>query len=540
MLLYLPRLTLRQLRDLLAAVADRRLTIGAVRSIANESLLSVALELCPAADLYAARFPGVEPSSPQLPLSILCGRSAPSSDGTCGYLLRIPLRQMPTMTQTLKERGIPFVACGQARADGNLTVLLPDMNGQGEYAVVSLPPDLLRSMLLPQMCTMNPKAWKGPVPEATCLPLSRLPSQSPESDGLTPDGREVVALTLQGDSILTIPEKEVRMTARKVEIPFPTTAYSAAAETTAAAALALEREGIAPAAIRLSAVLSVSEPSLLTDGSALSAVCGVYCAAAQLAVPVENSVVETAPSALPITLTITAWAKEPLPLSSADDRQWRTSSEAVHKEDPAYFLPSLRRVSEGSLLSLCAALKHNRAAACALRPLAVNAVTDEETGTPHYSLHPDSLQKLLEELNGFGTPVFALNRGDTRLLLAHPEVREALLRREARGGRVLVLGEACAVFAEHGLLPAALAEVHPVPVGGHTAEVTYTFPASPASRLLRADPLAPDNACAAMEIRHLLELHLTDGAVIPDGFLSESGGTLALQNGLDTTVLARV
>ena len=560
MIFYVPRLTLHQARALVSAeAAKRRRAIGAIRALADRSLLSTILELCPSADLHAARLPGAGQNGFEVPYSLLCGHPSVAADGTCGYVLRVPQRSMPEATQALREQNISFFACGQARMDGNVAILLPDVNGLGEYAVISLSPDLLRAMNSPRLCAMRPEALDGPIPKAVCPAMTRLPSANREQDGLTPDGREAVALTLQDGGILTIPEADTRMTALTVGIPTADTAYSAAAEAVASAALTLESAGISPKNVRLSVSITVSHRDVLTDGPVLAAVCGVYCAAAQLTAPVEDSVVEIIPSTTLMTLTVTAWAKT-APVKAAEegkpredrpredrphedlpheDRQWKSSGEAVHSDSPAYFLPVLRRVYEGSLLSLIAALNRNRAVACALRPLAVNATTDPETDVTSYALHPNSHQKLLDELNRVVVPVISMNREDARLLLSHPAVADAFRRRQENGWSTLILGEACSVFAEYGLLPSALIQVHNLPVGGQAAMATYPF-AEPSTRLLRADPLTPDGIAEAMETRHLLELHLPDGTVIPDGFVSEDSKTLGLLNGLDTTLLTKV
>ena len=263
-------------------------------------------------------------------------------------------------------------------------------------------------------------------------------------------------------------------------------------------------------------------------------------AVAKAAVPVEDSVVETAPSSVPMTLTVTAWGEAPQAPTPGDDRQWHTVAESDGKPPLGYTRPVLRRVCEGSLRALSAALCRGCSATCVLRPLAVRSVTDTETGESHYRLHPDSLQKLLEELNSSLIPVIALSRADTLLLFAHPEVADAFLRRAENGYPTLVLGESCSVFADHGLLPQALTGILSLPYGGQTAAATYAFSAEAATRLFRADPLSSADTASAMNVPHLLELTLPDGTVIPDGFIPEGCRTLGLLNGLDTAVLARI
>ena len=104
------------------------------------------------------------------------------------------------------------------------------------------------------------------------------------------------------------------------------------------------------------------------------------------------------------------------------------------------------------------------------------------------------------------------------------------------GYPVIVLGESCKPFAEHGLLPSPLASVArtSLPAPTTTATVTYAFPAEPSVRLLRAPLLTPDRAC---DLPSLMSIRLPDGRIIPDGFISENGKILGIFNGVDTTLL---
>jgi hypothetical protein len=166
----------------------------------------------------------------------------------------------------------------------------------------------------------------------------------------------------------------------------------------------------------------------------------------------------------------------------------------------------------------------------------MDQVTDGE-GLIRYVLHPESEQQLVTGLGLPMIPIFAMNEGDTRLLLSHPSVEEALRRRLERGWCVLVLGGACKPFAERGLLPACLLELQDLTDAGGQATVTYGFPAEPATRLLRVAPLSPADPADALGHRHLLELRLPDGRVIPDGFVGCGEQVLGLLNGVDTTLL---
>jgi hypothetical protein len=294
----------------------------------------------------------------------------------------------------------------------------------------------------------------------------------------------------------------------------------------------------------LTATITVPSRRILINGDALGVICGVYCAAAQLGLPVEDSVIEKGDSDAPMRLAVTAWAKDGETCrrltDGGRDRQWRTAHGVMQKDVPDFVLPVLRRSYEGCLRGLAAALNRDRSVACALRPLAMNQITDEESGLTTYTLHPESEKKLLELLSTSAMPVFALNEGDTRLLLSHSSICEALRTRLDRGGTVLVLGESCPAFAAFGFLPAALAHTETVPVPDGRVTAVYAFPAEPATRLVRAPILSPACNAGTTDAPHILSLHLSDGRVIPDGFVGGDGRVLGLCNGLDTTILQRL
>jgi hypothetical protein len=133
-----------------------------------------------------------------------------------------------------------------------------------------------------------------------------------------------------------------------------------------------------------------------------------------------------------------------------------------------------------------------------------------------------------------------MNEEDTRVLLSHPTVVEALRRRVACGRLTIVLGESCKPFAERELLPAALLTLKRFSTSVASVTVTYAFPAAPSTRPIRTDLLAPEHADMAAGSRHLLTLHLPDGRPIPDGFSGGGGTVLGLLNGADTEILSRL
>ena len=541
MLLYLPRLKPRQACDLVAADAKNpRPTIGALRAVADSSLLSVVRDMCPAADLYVNRLAGQE--STAIPADQLCALPRVGANGECGYVARVPLRHVQSVSKMLADRGIAQVVCGRVRTGGGFVFLIRDREGTKDIPAATLPADLLAAVAAPRTYTMRPEAASSPSPSAYRPAVAHFPSVFPEECGLTPDGHETVALTLHEGALLLVPEADTSMTILSVDIPDTSAGYAAAAETVAAAAQVLESGGTSPSAIRLAVSLTAASPAMLTCGAALAAVCGVYCAAAQLGLPVEDAVIETVSSDIPLRLTVTAWATnrthgESLSPSAVDSPR-HEPSESSHAPDCVF--PVLRRSYEGSLKALAAALGRDRAASCSLRPLAMNQLRDEETGETRYTLHPDSERKLLDLLATPALPIFAMNGGDTRLLLSHPSVSEALRLRLERGGTVLVLGESCKPFAELGFLPAALTQIVAIPVASARATALYSFPAEPSARHIRVPLSAAAIPEAATSAPHVLTLHVSGGIAIPDGFVGGGGKVLGLLNGVDSTILSRI
>ncbi len=540
-LFYIPRASTEQIQNLLASEAKYpRPLLADIRAISQSPLLLMLADLYPAVDLYAARLTD-QVENGLLPVKLLCTPPAVPSDSACGYLLRVPMKQVQTINPLLKELGIASVVCGQIRTGGNTVVYVRDADGTRDVPAVTLPSELLRTSAIPRLYVMKPEAVESSVTPVSPA-LARLPSRIPGENGLTPDGRETVALTRHEGHVLPIPEAHLFLHALTVSVSRPENAFSASAETVVQASQALADLGMPIDSIHLSVALSVPSVSELTEGPALSAICGIYCAAAQLSLPVDEPTIAVSDESTDLRVTVTAWSQDAerfVELSRTTEAQWHTNASPANSAQ-TYVLPVLRRTYEDSLKALAAALNYGRKAACSIRPLAMNAIQDEATGVNHYSLHPESQQKLLEELDRPDIPIFSMKAEDTRLLLSHLAVTEALHRRVAHGQLTIVLGESCKPFAEHGLLPAALLAVDTIRTTADCATVTYTFPASPSTRLIRTPLLAPVHPDSATVARHLLTLHLPDGRIIPDGFSGAQGTVLGLLNGLDTETLTRL
>lgn len=546
-ILYLPDVSLHKIQALLTAEITRSVPIaGNLRAVAEDSLLLTVLDLGQAVDLYASRLIGADEEPQCLPLEKLCAIPKVNPDGACGYLLRVPLKHIQAVNQALTDAGLSAVICGRVRTGGNSVIYLRDPATNQDVAAATLPSELLRSAARIGLYSMSlTSSAEEPSPVYQHRPLmARFPSVFYPENGLTSDGRETVALTLHEGRILRIPECNLLMTAVKAAISQPGSAFKQAADTVSAAALTLADLRIPTDRIRLAVTLTAPSPRFLTDGTALSAICGIYCAAAQLELPIENSVITTAPAEAALQITVTAWAQDADTCAEiaymGDDRQWRTADQhhPVGKDSVGYLLPVLRRSYEDSLKALSAALNRNQPARCLIHPLAMNVYETDDPHGPRYTLNQDSVRQLCEQLLDWNIPVISMSRADTHLLLSEPAVREALERVMERGYSVLVLGESCGVFAEWGYLPTAVQDLCTLTDHPASATVTYRLPAAePSTRLLRTKPLVPANRQAALSEPHILTLRFPDGTLIPDGFIGRGGCMLGLLNGPDTTLL---
>jgi len=544
LLVCLPQAELNQILLLLEKdAAKARPEIGELRALAGCSLLLTALELAFSVDLYPDRLDRGGSESGRIPMALLCDTHSCDPNGASGYLLRIPVKHVQSMTVTFKELGIHSVVCGRVRAGTGTVIYAKSPAETSDVPVINLPSAYLRSAASLHLSHMTAEEADLPCPSAEYPSWARLPSAVPAENGMTPEGREAVALTRHEGRLFPIPEVGLLMSVHTVSIPHPYQGFEAASLAVNSALGALAECNISDRSAHVSVALSVSSHSMLTDGPALAVICGVHSTAVRRGVPVEDSTILFSEAEVPLTLTVTAWICDETfcrEITASGNHQWQASGLPVHKESPAYVLPVLRRSNEGYLNAVATALNRNHGAACALRPLAINTTTDETTDAISHALHPDSLQRLLDELNRIVVPVISMNREDTRLLLSSPEVVDALRHHGEMGWSTLVLGESCSVFAENGLLPEALLQTRPLAIDVRTATVTYSFPAESVTRLFRSPPLAPTSTDEAMKIRHLLELHLPDGTVIPDGFISANGKILGLLNGLDTSILKKV
>lgn len=557
-ILYLPQAEAGKMRALLVTDGEKaHPALGDIRAIAQKPLLLTLLELCSAADLYIHRLYPQYAENGCIPVEKLCASPVVEDSGICDYLLRVPLKQVRHMNDTLKALGITAVVCGQVRANGQTVIHIRDRAGKRDVPVADLASSLLVSMAPVYLHAMTADVCASPdqpIPPPVGIHPTRLPSAIHGEEGLTPDGREVVALTLHEGLVLHIPEAQMLVSCVEATVTDRHTAFTAGAEAVVTVTDHLFDLSVAPRNMILSVTLTVSSAEELTDGTALAAICGLYRAAAERGLPIEDPIINQEPLEGLLRMTVTAHAEDRdacVHWETVHDHQWHFSGKPVHKEAPCFLFPVLRRSWESSLKALSAALNRDDPAACCILPIVMDIeeveipadTSDEasqESVTPHketrQTLNPDSVAQLAQKLLEWNTPVFAMSESDTRLLLSEPMILDALARIMDMGYPLIILGESCKPFAEQGFLPSALTAVDSLPAKGTAATVTYAFPADAVTRLLRADPLAPVGPSGSAD-RHLLTLRLPNGQSIPDGFVGRGGKVLGLLNGFDTTVL---
>ena len=566
LLLYLPRVTPRQIQAFLEEIAAKPHPISFdIRAVSCRSLLLTLWELCPGAELYADRLAGAAPDG-RIPADILCAFPTVGADGVCDYLLRVPVKQIHRATAALQKQGVSPVSCGQVRGNDRTVIRVRDGRELWTPVAVDLPSAFLASMGAACLHAYEAEIDETPRPAPVAPMIARLPSPLYGENGLTPTNAEVVALTRCKDRILRIPEADVLLTVLSVTVTEPHTAYRAAASAVTKATDDLAAAGASPASMALSVTVTVPTCEAMARGEVMAAVCGVYRAATERGLPVTAPVIDVDP-ARGLTVRVAAYSHDRevcRACSSSDDRQWRTSGRPVHKESPAFLFPVVRRSYEDCLKALAAALNRDEGAAYAMCPVVMNVVEIDvpaesaaEENTPateeipaadipaavrketRHVLHPASVARLVQRLGEWNTPVFCMSEEDTRTLLASADIAEALDRRIDMGYPVVVLGDACKPFAESGFLPEAVAAAETLPVGAvaatATASVTYAFPAEPSVRMLRAPLRALPSASA--DIPCLMTLRLPDGTAVSDGFIGREGKVLGILNGVDTTVL---
>lgn len=571
--LYLRRITPSAITCLVQKERQKsRSTLGAIRAVANRSLLDTVLTLCESAELYPDRLTAVGKATfgGRVETDILCNRPTPAPDGTADYVLRIPLKRVREMTDILKEMKLEATVIGQVRSGDKTVIRMRNRMGTQDIPAVELPSSLIREFPAMGLHRRHAEASGNTSPVSTPA-VTRLPAADLREDGMTPDSREIVALTVHGAPLMMISEVHLLMGTAAVTVTAEETGYKSAMKAISSAMEPLTDVGITPVDIRLSVTLTASDGENAPGDQTVEILCGLYRFAAKRGISIDDPVMTVCPAAEnntpSVTLTVAAWAKDKAVCESLPyaDAQWHASGKPVHKESPCFLLPVLHRSCEGSLKALTAALNRDSGAGCVIRPVAIDRMEVEipiepAVETPvepiaepctvsdiasepvpvtrkeiRQMLNPDSVKGLCEQMFQWKTPIFAMSEADARMLLSEPAVVDALTRLTAYGYPFIVLGSACKPFAELGFLPAPLSHVEAIPTAGTPVTVTYRHPVDAVTRLPRTDLLAPVGDMG--EVKSLLTLTLSDGTTVPDGFVGQDGKVLGLLNGVDTATV---
>ncbi len=525
---------------------------------------------------------------PRLAVAALISHRHPNGD-TADFLLRVSQKHLMALTANLQNRHITAVAVGQVTDTAYVRLFL--RSGGMDIPVVNLPASLLHRASTVHLHRVEVAMAPPPViPSVQTPALPRLPGLNLHADGLTPQGHEVVALPLPTTQAVTVTHPGthgigVTLAAARTTITTLGTGFAAAVATLEAATRPLREAGIPPSSLRIAISVTIAEHLAastadgITPGAlTIEALCGLYRASAENGLLPADPVMTTLPAGDAPAVHLTAIAYHIGKIASADENQWSTGAlkpsaaltsavadtPTTDATAPIILMPVLRRSRENSLRAVAAALTHITPADCRLCPVAVVTVTeptpDATATTPpstsvvasepipeelppippvtHEEIPSPSLENLLRHLNAATLPVFAMSESDARLLLAYPEVRASLDAKRTAGGLIVVLGEACAAFAEMGLLPNALRELATIPVAANThASVVYTFRDTPTTRLVRCDLLASTGVNDAIS---LMNLTLPNQTTVADAYLSTDGRVLGILNGLDPALVGLI
>ena len=254
-------------------------TVGALVPMVNRSPLEAVAALCDGADVFPARFPqpADEMQDGSAVLLSLCKTSIPHPDAHPDYLLRVPARRVRELSEALPAAGITAVSVGQVKTDGKIRILL--RKGRVDVPVAHLNTQLL-------CANPDPVLYRRRV-EAT--PREECPAAT----------------------VLELPEEGLIMAATAITVTDPDTGYAAAMNAVAAAMAPLTADGGSTARIRLSVSLTVSDNESGLGNRSLGVLCGLYRAAAEGCMAMEDPAFTVPPrdkeQDAPIRLSVVAY-----------------------------------------------------------------------------------------------------------------------------------------------------------------------------------------------------------------------------------------
>ncbi len=267
--------------------------LGEIKAIANRSLLETVLSLCEGADLFADRLPASRGTvRGRLDPVPFCHRPAPRHDGKGDYLLRVPLKKAQGLSETLRALEINAVTIGQVKGNGKVLIRVRPENR--DVPVAELPTNVLRAF--PVMGLYRRRAEAVSVEEATV--------SVPEA------------------SLWRVPEAGLLMTATSVTVTGTGQGYPAAHRAVYAAVAPLLSADIPAHTLRLSVALTAADGEQAPGDLSVEALCGLYRAAAENGIAVEDPAFEVKPlqkdEEPTVALTGVAWVGHPTALTRED------------------------------------------------------------------------------------------------------------------------------------------------------------------------------------------------------------------------------
>ncbi len=366
-----------------------RPALGEIRAVAKKSVLDAVLSVCSSAELYPHRLLRMDRNTlgGRVEVDALCARPVLPPDGTSDYILRVPLKRMKEMTETLRALSADGVVIGQVRSGDKTLIRMRNRLGTNDVTAAELPSSLLRSYSRTGLHRLRAEVSPDTASEDLGVyspAVARYPSPHAAESGLTPEGWEAVALTRTEGQVLPVPEASLLLSSFAVTVTDAGVGYHAAMEALSYAVGSLANRGVSLADIRL-AVSVTSRDGVYAPGDiTVEVLCGLYRFAASNSIPAEDPVMTVIPKAEgetpSVSLTVTAWARhrELCEKLTAETQAPRYAvGTPVSKEAPAFILPILHRSCEPSLRALAALLKACGEAAVAIQPVAIKTVEVE-------------------------------------------------------------------------------------------------------------------------------------------------------------------
>ena len=231
-------------------------SVGGIAALSSRCPLEAVLSLCDGADIYPERLPRDfwDMQANFSPLAHLCTPPTLTPDTLPDYLLRISAQKVIEWIETLREAGVAVVPIGQVKTGEQIRVYL--RQGVKDIPVAELSASLLRSY--PSMTLYRCQADTAPatveIPSPVLLDLPEM--------GLT---MASTAVTITGEE-----------------------GYTTAMETVSTAVSPLIADGRSTRDIRLSVSILTVEGEKKQDGYLMGLICGLYRAAAEGGMAMEN------------------------------------------------------------------------------------------------------------------------------------------------------------------------------------------------------------------------------------------------------------